>query len=220
MSTFLERHHWFICRKTNKQTKARNFYYFLLFWCVAQFQTRGDAVEQTRLDLYPRRKIRICWLEDCFRKSMNIKKKKKKQCDRDVGCTVEGKSKYHFHLTKVYLFVDNTVFISVMSLLVLFASRMLRVGRGAAPGFSPLLTPTSAGLTRVQVVGKKDLTDLPILNEDDLKEQFVRGSGPGGQATNKTSNCVVLKHIPTGIVVKVISQTCNEWAKVKVLSHC
>ena len=60
-----------------------------------------------------------------------------------------------------------------------------------------------AGLTYLQTAGKKDVIDLPILNEDDLDEQFVRGSGPGGQATNKTSNCVVLRHIPTGIVVKV-----------------
>lgn len=44
---------------------------------------------------------------------------------------------------------------------------------------------------------------LPDLKEEELEEQFVRGSGPGGQATNKTSNCVVLKHIPTGLVVKV-----------------
>ncbi|XP_030847328.1 probable peptide chain release factor C12orf65 homolog, mitochondrial, partial [Strongylocentrotus purpuratus] len=43
---------------------------------------------------------------------------------------------------------------------------------------------------------------LPDLKEEELEEQFVRGSGPGGQATNKTSNCVVLKHIPTGLVVK------------------
>lgn len=63
--------------------------------------------------------------------------------------------------------------------------------------------PPPAGLTFVLVAGKKDLMDLPVLNEDELEEQFVRGSGPGGQATNKTSNCVVLKHVPTGIVVKV-----------------
>ncbi|KAK7933069.1 hypothetical protein WMY93_003965 [Mugilogobius chulae] len=52
--------------------------------------------------------------------------------------------------------------------------------------------------------GKKDLvaSELPVLNEEELEEQFVRGHGPGGQATNKTSNCVVLKHVPTGIVVK------------------
>lgn len=67
---------------------------------------------------------------------------------------------------------------------------------------SPMLRPLPAGLTCVLAAGKKDLIDLPVLNEDELEEQFVRGSGPGGQATNKTSNCVVLKHIPTGIVVK------------------
>lgn len=31
----------------------------------------------------------------------------------------------------------------------------------------------------------------------------LEGHGPGGQATNKTSNCVVLRHVPSGIVVKV-----------------
>lgn len=94
-----------------------------------------------------------------------------------------------------------------MSLLVPLIGRMSGVSRRllwrAAPGLSPLLRPTSPGLTTVLAVGKKDFVDLPVLNEDELEEQFVRGSGPGGQATNKTSNCVVLRHIPTGIVVKV-----------------
>ncbi|XP_071493463.1 mitochondrial translation release factor in rescue-like [Diadema antillarum] len=49
---------------------------------------------------------------------------------------------------------------------------------------------------------KKIWSKLPELKEEELQESFVRGSGPGGQATNKTSNCVVLKHIPTGITVK------------------
>ncbi|XP_001375022.4 mitochondrial translation release factor in rescue isoform X1 [Monodelphis domestica] len=53
-----------------------------------------------------------------------------------------------------------------------------------------------------QVTGKTDSHNLLPLNERDLEEQFVKGHGPGGQATNKTSNCVVLKHIPSGIVVK------------------
>lgn len=66
-----------------------------------------------------------------------------------------------------------------------------------------LLRLRPPGLLCVFAAGKKGLIDLPVLNEDDLEEQFVRGSGPGGQATNKTSNCVVLKHIPSGIVVKV-----------------
>lgn len=47
-----------------------------------------------------------------------------------------------------------------------------------------------------------DYSKVPKLDENDLKEQHVRGSGPGGQATNKTSNAVVLKHKPTGLVVK------------------
>ncbi|XP_004690683.1 PREDICTED: probable peptide chain release factor C12orf65 homolog, mitochondrial [Condylura cristata] len=54
----------------------------------------------------------------------------------------------------------------------------------------------------VQRAGKKDIPTLLALDEGDLEEQFVKGHGPGGQATNKTSNCVVLKHIPSGIVVK------------------
>jgi len=40
------------------------------------------------------------------------------------------------------------------------------------------------------------------VKEDDFKETFVRSSGPGGQNVNKTSTCVVLKHIPTGLSVK------------------
>uniref|UniRef100_U6CQK4 Chromosome 12 open reading frame 65 n=1 Tax=Neovison vison TaxID=452646 RepID=U6CQK4_NEOVI len=65
-----------------------------------------------------------------------------------------------------------------------------------------LLAPTAA-VTVVQVAGKKDRPALPPLEERDLEEQFVKGHGPGGQATNKTSNCVVLRHVPSGIVVKV-----------------
>jgi len=47
----------------------------------------------------------------------------------------------------------------------------------------------------------------PPLVEDELEESFVRGSGPGGQAVNMTSNCVVLKHLPSGIVIKVPTYT-------------
>lgn len=40
------------------------------------------------------------------------------------------------------------------------------------------------------------------INELDIIEKFVRSSGPGGQHVNKTSSCVYLKHIPTGLEVK------------------
>ncbi|KAI0290511.1 RF-1 domain-containing protein [Russula brevipes] len=43
--------------------------------------------------------------------------------------------------------------------------------------------------------------DIPVLNENDLEESFVRGSGPGGQSINKTQNNVQLLHKPTGIRV-------------------
>lgn len=70
------------------------------------------------------------------------------------------------------------------------------------------LRPRPPGLPSAPAAGKKSRIELPVLNEDELEEQFVRGSGPGGQATNKTSNCVVLKHTPSGIVVKVNTLTC------------
>lgn len=38
--------------------------------------------------------------------------------------------------------------------------------------------------------------------ESDLRETFVRSSGPGGQKVNKTSSCVQLVHVPTGLAVK------------------
>uniref|UniRef100_T1JD56 Prokaryotic-type class I peptide chain release factors domain-containing protein n=1 Tax=Strigamia maritima TaxID=126957 RepID=T1JD56_STRMM len=47
-----------------------------------------------------------------------------------------------------------------------------------------------------------DYSKVPKINDDELEEQFVRGSGPGGQAVNKTSSCILLKHLPTGIVIK------------------
>jgi len=40
------------------------------------------------------------------------------------------------------------------------------------------------------------------LEDKDLEEKFVIGSGPGGQHLNKTSTTCFLKHIPTGIFVK------------------
>ena len=40
------------------------------------------------------------------------------------------------------------------------------------------------------------------VNEGDLLERFIRGSGPGGQKINKTSSCVQIKHLVSGIEVK------------------
>jgi protein subunit release factor B len=40
------------------------------------------------------------------------------------------------------------------------------------------------------------------IREEDIEESFVRSSGRGGQHVNKTSTCVYLKHLSTGIEVK------------------
>ncbi len=40
------------------------------------------------------------------------------------------------------------------------------------------------------------------IHKDDMIEKFILGSGKGGQKINKTSSCVYLKHIPTGIEIK------------------
>jgi len=48
----------------------------------------------------------------------------------------------------------------------------------------------------------RDKMEALGIHERDIEEQFVRSSGRGGQKVNKTSTCVYLKHIPTGIEVK------------------
>jgi len=40
------------------------------------------------------------------------------------------------------------------------------------------------------------------IRKEDIEESFVRSSGPGGQHVNKTSTCVYVIHVPTGLSVK------------------
>jgi len=44
------------------------------------------------------------------------------------------------------------------------------------------------------------------IHEKDVEEKFVRSSGRGGQKVNKTSTCVYLRHVPTGIEVKCMKE--------------
>jgi peptide chain release factor len=57
------------------------------------------------------------------------------------------------------------------------------------------------------------------IREEDISESFIRSGGKGGQHVNKTSTCVYLKHVPTGIEVKCQderSQALNRY-KARVL---
>lgn len=58
------------------------------------------------------------------------------------------------------------------------------------------------------------------IRPEDIEERFVRSSGPGGQKVNKTSTCVVLHHLPTGIIVrcqKERSQALNRFLARRML---
>ncbi|WP_308741223.1 peptide chain release factor-like protein [Brevifollis gellanilyticus] len=90
-----------------------------------------------------------------------------------------------------------------------------RAGAGSSNSFmlyTGMATPDQDAL-------EKRMTKLGI-REDDLEEDFVRGSGPGGQKINKTSSTVVLRHVPTGVEVrcqKERSQVMNRhWARVEL----
>jgi len=52
----------------------------------------------------------------------------------------------------------------------------------------------------------KEKMEALNIREEDIREKFVRSSGKGGQKVNKTSSCVYLKHLPTGIEVKCMKE--------------
>jgi protein subunit release factor B len=58
------------------------------------------------------------------------------------------------------------------------------------------------------------------LREEDMVEQFIRGSGAGGQKINKTSSTVTLRHVPTGLEIRCQrerSQIMNRyWARLEL----
>jgi protein subunit release factor B len=58
------------------------------------------------------------------------------------------------------------------------------------------------------------------VREEEFRETFIRSSGPGGQKVNKTSSCVYLVHVPTGLSVKCQrerSQTLNRFLARRLL---
>ncbi len=58
------------------------------------------------------------------------------------------------------------------------------------------------------------------IRQQDIEEKFVRSSGRGGQKVNKTSTCVCLRHLPTGLEVKCMaerSQSVNRFLARRIL---
>jgi protein subunit release factor B len=80
------------------------------------------------------------------------------------------------------------------------------------------MADSSVGLDREKALLAK-MSALGVRRED-IIERFVRSQGPGGQNVNKTSTCVYLKHIPTGIEVKCQkerSQALNRYCARRIL---
>lgn len=68
----------------------------------------------------------------------------------------------------------------------------------------------------------KQLPPRRVILDSEIEENFLKGSGPGGQKINKTSSAVQLKHLPTGIVVKcqdTRSRTQNRKTARKILGE-
>ena len=59
------------------------------------------------------------------------------------------------------------------------------------------------------------------VKKTDVVEKFIRSGGRGGQNVNKVSTCVYLRHIPTGIEVKMSrerSQALNRFLAWRLLA--
>lgn len=55
----------------------------------------------------------------------------------------------------------------------------------------------------------------------DITFRYTRGQGPGGQRKNKVETCVIAKHVPTGIEVKVDGRNRhqNKMAAIRTLTQ-
>ncbi len=74
--------------------------------------------------------------------------------------------------------------------------------------------------TKKEEALRENMKQLGI-REEDIIEKFIRSSGHGGQKVNKTSTCVYLKHLPTGVEVKCQKeryQSLNRYHARKILA--
>jgi protein subunit release factor A len=49
-----------------------------------------------------------------------------------------------------------------------------------------------------------------MIPKRDIKFEYTKGQGPGGQHKNKTETCVKATHIPTGITVRIDGRKRNQ----------
>ena len=61
----------------------------------------------------------------------------------------------------------------------------------------------SFGVTSAKEAELRTRMESCGVREADLEERFVSSGGPGGQKVNRSATCVYLRHVPTGLDVKM-----------------